>query len=411
MIVFLTLTSIFGGFVLRWRRESLSGYFGPRGSEPGIFKFALGGFLVWFLGETCRWGSAVLLAVNGEWVWAGAALVMSFLFTGPLFHVMCRKTPIQRESSVPLDVSATVPTREPRTHTASEQMPPSQPQAAVSVQSMRPTEKPQPGTTLKYDLEKLCGGISVERAIELLRGACNKPDTMFITDRWLEPRLERLRAGLADPITADQAQALLDAILKQCPFKDVLDWLGGDPILWRDYQARKTLLEKAAKRAKAEETRRRWANCDWDEVARRTAAGGHVYVPPEVAFPRMKVADSNLAARGAGRTVWFLTPGKDQPFPCEDFDTYYTHGAARIDRTFLTRALQDFSGKTVPADFHTSGRSPDSFTEWVVKESSRWNQQPLGAVEACFVAGILCGAFGVSSIKNGPHDKVYLKFP
>ena len=81
---------------------------------------------------------------------------------------------------------------------------------------------------LKYNLDKLLGGISSEKAIEILLSACNKPDTMFVTEQWIKPRLEELRANLSNPISSDQAQALQDTILQRCPFKDVLGWLRGD---------------------------------------------------------------------------------------------------------------------------------------------------------------------------------------
>ena len=57
-------------------------------------------------------------------------------------------------------------------------------------------------------------GFSLETALDAFVSACKQPDrkTLFITDHWIIPRFERLRARLSDPITAEQAQALCDAI-------------------------------------------------------------------------------------------------------------------------------------------------------------------------------------------------------
>ena len=97
----------------------------------------------------------------------------------------------------------------------------------------------------KYNLEHLLEGLSVHRALELFLSACNKHDTLFITDRWIQPRLKRLQALLSDPITSDEAEALRDAVMKSGHLDDVIEWLEDKTIPWPTYNAgRKWLAQE-----------------------------------------------------------------------------------------------------------------------------------------------------------------------
>jgi hypothetical protein len=256
MLVFLLCTCILGSFILRWRRESLSGYFGPRGSEPGIFMYALGNLSVWVVGGLAHWGSLVALLFLDGWVWAGAGFILAMVLQRPIFLLLCGKSRAELRHN---------------------------PQATAP-QAKRESQ----GTRLKYGLDRLRGGISVESAIAILLSASNKPDTMFVTERWIQPRLQLLSAGLSNPITSDQALALVDAILQKCPFKNVLDWLGGEPMPWLDYQNHKRALEARAKQERAERIRNNWN----PEHARRLMEQGiNVHIPPEVLLRRKEKKD------------------------------------------------------------------------------------------------------------------------
>src|SRR4051794_2809116 len=60
------------------------------------------------------------------------------------------------------------------------------------------------------------------RMADALRSeSVNRPGTMFSTDRWLLPRLERLRNLLHDPITDEEAAALQ----QMCRHTAVQAWL------------------------------------------------------------------------------------------------------------------------------------------------------------------------------------------
>jgi len=88
---------------------------------------------------------------------------------------------------------------------------------------------------IDYGLDKLHHGINIERAVQLFLGACNKGDTLYVIEDWVQPYLAELRRLLSDPITADQAEALCDCVFKDCQLKEVLSWLGGPPMPWRAY--------------------------------------------------------------------------------------------------------------------------------------------------------------------------------
>lgn len=105
----------------------------------------------------------------------------------------------------------------------------------------------------KYGLDKLRAGISINRAIEVSLGACNKYDTLFITDRWVQPRLDRLRTLLSEPLTEEQAEALRDAVMRRGLLDDVIEWLSGTTGSWPTFnRGKKWLASETQKRALAE---------------------------------------------------------------------------------------------------------------------------------------------------------------
>jgi hypothetical protein len=63
--------------------------------------------------------------------------------------------------------------------------------------------------------ERIAAGVPLEDALRAFRDTVNKPGTIFSTDHWLSPKLQRLRGLLNDPITADQVEALLDVLYRR----------------------------------------------------------------------------------------------------------------------------------------------------------------------------------------------------
>ena len=88
MTLLLTVLCIFGGFVLQWRRASLTGYFGSRANVPGIFTYRLGNLFVWALGISAYWGAGLLLLVS-DWRWAAVAAFLGFALRVPVFRWVC----------------------------------------------------------------------------------------------------------------------------------------------------------------------------------------------------------------------------------------------------------------------------------------------------------------------------------
>jgi hypothetical protein len=85
--------------------------------------------------------------------------------------------------------------------------------------------------------EALRPGMRVEHALEEFRAQVNRPETMFSTDHWLLPKLERLQTLLTDPITADEAKALDDVLHGRYWMADLFEWLGSPPMPWVDFFA------------------------------------------------------------------------------------------------------------------------------------------------------------------------------
>jgi hypothetical protein len=61
--------------------------------------------------------------------------------------------------------------------------------------------------------------------LEAFRQNVNRPNTIFSRDHWLLPKLERLRELMADPLPADQAQAILDVLHYRRWMADLIPWL------------------------------------------------------------------------------------------------------------------------------------------------------------------------------------------
>ncbi len=111
---------------------------------------------------------------------------------------------------------------------------------------------------LKYNLDLLCGGISVERALEIFLSSCNKRDTVFITEQWIGPRLARLRQLLADPISKEEAQAMRDTVMKNGRLDDMIEWLAGRQLSWPAFNNGKKWLREEEQRLREEEREKRF---------------------------------------------------------------------------------------------------------------------------------------------------------
>jgi hypothetical protein len=96
---------------------------------------------------------------------------------------------------------------------------------------------------LKYNLHRIQPGSRRSEALDVFLSACNKPDTLFITDRWIAPRLESLTRLLTDPISQDQAAALVDAVMQREKLDEVIEWLEHAPETpWGEFTAHRAKM-------------------------------------------------------------------------------------------------------------------------------------------------------------------------
>jgi hypothetical protein len=79
-------------------------------------------------------------------------------------------------------------------------------------------------------------GTPVAEALQAFHESVNQPGTIFSRDHWLLPKFERLRRLLNDPVTEDQAAALLDVLYQKRWMSDLIEWLEQAPeVSWADF--------------------------------------------------------------------------------------------------------------------------------------------------------------------------------
>jgi hypothetical protein len=86
--------------------------------------------------------------------------------------------------------------------------------------------------------QRIAGGTPVAEALQVFHQSVNQPGTIFSRDHWLLPKFERLRRLLNDPVTGDQAAALLDVLYQRRWMCDLIEWLKEAPeVSWADFFA------------------------------------------------------------------------------------------------------------------------------------------------------------------------------
>ena len=106
-----------------------------------------------------------------------------------------------------------------------------------------------------------------EDALRGFREAVNQPNTMFSTDHWLLPKLERLCQLLHDPITGGEAAALRDVLYERRWMKDLLEWLQGEQMSWPNFFVHRKFLEEKAEQERRERLRK--ADEEWAQGIRK----------------------------------------------------------------------------------------------------------------------------------------------
>src|SRR5271163_1243143 len=86
--------------------------------------------------------------------------------------------------------------------------------------------------------QRIACGIPVAEVLQAFHESVNQPVTMFSRDHWLLPKFDILRRLLNDPVTGDQAAALLDVLYKRRWMCDLIEWLEQAPeVFWADFFA------------------------------------------------------------------------------------------------------------------------------------------------------------------------------
>jgi hypothetical protein len=110
---------------------------------------------------------------------------------------------------------------------------------------------------------QITSGRSIDDVLTAFRESVNQPGAMFSTDHWLLPKLDRLKQLLTDPITQDEAQALLDVLFQRHWMRDLIEWLESRQVSWEDFFTyRDQLKQQEIKSGADERDRRRAAGLD-----------------------------------------------------------------------------------------------------------------------------------------------------
>lgn len=95
---------------------------------------------------------------------------------------------------------------------------------------------------------RIRNGAAREDALRAFREAVNQPDTMFSADRWLLPKLQQLNQLLHDPLTGEEAAALIEVLHERRWMKDLPAWLQGEPMSWSNFFVHRAFMEEIAER-------------------------------------------------------------------------------------------------------------------------------------------------------------------
>lgn len=117
--------------------------------------------------------------------------------------------------------------------------------------------------------ERITAGRSINEALTAFRESVNQPDTVFGPDHWLLPKLDQLQRLLSEPITQEQAGALLNVLYQRHFLEELIEWLESRRFeSWADFFIYQNNLKQENLRKRAEEVQKRA-----DERERRRAAG------------------------------------------------------------------------------------------------------------------------------------------
>jgi hypothetical protein len=99
--------------------------------------------------------------------------------------------------------------------------------------------------------------------LQAFRQCVNQPGTIFSTDTWLLPKLERMRQLMHEPITDDEAAAMVDVLYQRREMRSLIEWLEDEPVSWTGHFIRAAFRAEEVHRQRQEELRK--LDEDWEK--------------------------------------------------------------------------------------------------------------------------------------------------
>ena len=104
--------------------------------------------------------------------------------------------------------------------------------------------------------ESITAGKSINEALTAFRESVNQLGPPRALGQCLVLNLDHIQQLLSEPITQDEAQALLDVLYKRRWMEELIRWLSDRPVPWEDFPAYEANLREEAKRQWAEDRER-----------------------------------------------------------------------------------------------------------------------------------------------------------
>ncbi len=104
--------------------------------------------------------------------------------------------------------------------------------------------------------ERIAAGKSINEALTAFRESVNHLSPPRALGQCLVLNLDHIEQLLSEPITQDEAQALLDVLYKRRWMEELLRWLSDRPVTWEDFPTYEANLREEAKRKWAEDRER-----------------------------------------------------------------------------------------------------------------------------------------------------------
>jgi hypothetical protein len=107
--------------------------------------------------------------------------------------------------------------------------------------------------------ERITAGKSIGGALTAFRENVNQPGTMSRHEDVLLTDLDHLQQLLSEPITQDEAEAMLDVLHRRHWMEELIDWLENRPPAWQNFLTDRSRMREELRREHLEEHRRRRA--------------------------------------------------------------------------------------------------------------------------------------------------------